>query len=75
MVALLFFGGRRLKVSQEVVNPVKTGGWGTYHCRKEVDSGLRRNDGKTNFLTFCEFIKIDFLAKVLKNLIKKEKGA
>jgi hypothetical protein len=35
---------------------VKTGVEGTYNYCKELDSGFRRNDGKTNFLTSYEFI-------------------
>jgi len=30
---------------------------------KSLDSGLRRNDGKQQFLTFCETIKLDDFAK------------
>jgi hypothetical protein len=37
---------------------VKTGVQGTYNWWKELDSGFRRNDGKTHFLTFYEFIKV-----------------
>jgi len=44
-------------VSQKVVTPVKTGVQGIYNCCKELDSGFRRNDGKTYFLTFCQIVK------------------
>jgi hypothetical protein len=37
---------------------VKTGVQETYNWWKELDSGFRRNDGKTHFLTFYEFIKL-----------------
>ena len=30
---------------------------------KDLDSGFRRNDGKALFLTFCEIIRLDNLAK------------
>jgi len=43
-------------VSQKVVTPVKTG---VQNMLKILDTGVRRYDGKVNFLTFCEFIKID----------------
>ena len=38
---------------------MKTGVQGTYNWWKELDSGFRRNDGKTHFLTFYEFINFD----------------
>jgi len=37
---------------------VKTGVQGTYNWWKELDSGFRRNDGKTHFLTFYEIVNI-----------------
>jgi hypothetical protein len=37
---------------------VKTGVQEIYNWWKELDSGLRRNDGKTFFLTFYEFIRL-----------------
>ena len=45
-------------VSQEVVTPVKTGVKGIYNYSKKMDSGFRRNDGKTDFWTFYETIKL-----------------
>jgi hypothetical protein len=44
--------------SQKAVTPVKTGVQGTYNWRKELDSGFRRNDRKTCFVTFYGFIKL-----------------
>jgi hypothetical protein len=44
-------------VSQKIVPPVKTGVQKTYNCWKALDSGFRRNDGKTYFLISYEFIK------------------
>jgi hypothetical protein len=38
-----------LMVSQKVVTPVKTGVQRTYHYSKKLESGFRRNDGKTYF--------------------------
>jgi len=42
---------------------VETGVQGTYNWWKELDSGFRRNDGNSHFLTFYEFIKIEDLVK------------
>ena len=42
---------------------MKTGVQGTYNWWKELDSGFRRNDGKTHSLTFYEIIKFDGLIK------------
>ena len=41
---------------QKVVTPVKTGVQIVYNHWKKLDSGFRRNDGKTNFKTFYEAI-------------------
>jgi hypothetical protein len=40
-----------------MVTPVETGVQGTHDEWKELDSGFRRNDGKTYFLTFYDFVK------------------
>jgi len=45
-----------MMISQKIVTPVKTGVQGTYNLLKELDSGFRRNDRQTHFLTFYEFI-------------------
>ncbi len=37
---------------RKAVTPVKTGVQRQYKWGKEMDSGFRRNDGRTYFLTF-----------------------
>jgi len=46
---------------------VKTGVLGIYNYSKILDSGFRRNDGKTDFRTFYETINIDNLVKSLES--------
>jgi hypothetical protein len=43
--------------SQKVVTPVKTGVQSFSNYSKTLDSGFRRNDKMSQFLTFCEAIK------------------
>jgi hypothetical protein len=42
---------------------MKTGVQKNFNCLIILDSGFRRNDGKTVFLTFYEGINIDGLVK------------
>ena len=48
-------------ISPKVVTPVKTGVQGIYNDLKILDSGIRRNDEKGYFQTFCETIEDDSL--------------
>jgi hypothetical protein len=43
--------------SQIVITPVEAGVQGSCKYLKELDSGLRRNDGKKKIQTFYEIIK------------------
>jgi len=45
-------------VSQKVVTPVKTGVQRDFNLLILLDTGFRRYDGKVDFPTFCEFIKL-----------------
>jgi hypothetical protein len=47
--------------SKKVVAPVKTGVQIIYNYMKMLDSGFRRNDGKTKIQTFGVIIIIDVL--------------
>jgi hypothetical protein len=49
---------KKLMDSQKVVTPVKTGVQRDFNLLILLDTGFRRYDGKVDFPTFCEFIKI-----------------
>jgi hypothetical protein len=49
-----------LMIPQRVVTPVKTGVQRIFNWWKELDSGFRRNDGQTCFLTFYDSIQPHF---------------
>jgi hypothetical protein len=52
-------GSRNYDGFVKVVTPVKTGVQRIYNCLRTVDSGFRRNDGKTHLQTFYEIINHD----------------
>ena len=56
--------------SQKVVTPVKTGVQIFYNHMKTLDSGFRRNDGKTNFETFYEIINTKYYTKKSRKIFK-----
>ena len=56
-----------MMVSQKLVTPVKTGVQRLCNCFNILDSGVRRNDEKRAFGTFCETIKPDMTQNVTKS--------